>query len=277
MKILAKIGGAQLENKDARQALACSIAAATKAGHQVIIVHGGGNQIRSLTAALGIEDSYHEGLRITDAATADAVLMVLGGQVNRVLVASLEHEGVKAVGLTGADGGSFSARKFTPEGTDLGYVGEVDCVKPNLINTVLKSGYAPVIATVAPRAKNSEGGDDHFYNINADQAAAPLARALDCEALLFLTDVTGVQGPNGERISHLDTGDCQKLEDLGTIKGGMIPKVRAALYASKHNPEAMIKIASAKGSNAILEALDTKTGTIFHASESMTEGSQSCG
>ncbi len=275
MKILVKIGGAQLEDATARNELATSIAVAAKAGHEIVVVHGGGNQIRTLTGALGIEDRYHEGLRITDAATADAVLMVLGGQVNRVLVQSLEAAGVQATGLSGADGSTFSARKFTPEGADLGYVGEIDTVNPGLVNTLLSNGYVPVLATVAPAAP-SEAANDHFYNINADQAAAPLARAFGCDVLLFLTDVPGVLGPEGERISHLDANDCSKLQELDVIKGGMIPKVRAALHASKHNPNATIKIASAAGTNAVLDALETRTGTIFHAS-TLSEGSTTGG
>ena len=125
MKLLIKIGGAQLADQAGRQALATSIRTALADGHQVILVHGGGDQIRALTKRLAIEDRYHDGLRITDAATAEAVLMVLGGQVNRQLVADLCAHGVPAVGITGADGNTFSAQPLKRAGADLGYVGAV--------------------------------------------------------------------------------------------------------------------------------------------------------
>ena len=119
-RVLVKVGGAQLEDAASRAGLARAVYTARDAGHEIILVHGGGNQIRALTDRLGIEDRYHDGLRVTDAATAEAVLMVLGGQVNRWLVHALEKSKVKAIGLTGADGGTFTAQAHRPGGVDLG-------------------------------------------------------------------------------------------------------------------------------------------------------------
>ena len=134
MRILIKIGGSQLEQTKPRQELCRAIQAARKQGNEVIVVHGGGNQIRTVGKAMGLTDHYHEGLRITDAATAQVVLMVLGGLVNRTLVAALQASGVPAVGLTGADGKTFTAKPLVHEGVDLGFVGSVDAVDLSLIH-----------------------------------------------------------------------------------------------------------------------------------------------
>lgn len=261
MRILVKIGGAQLEEPAPRAALCRAIAAALAAGHQLIVVHGGGNQIRQLTRALGIEDRYHEGLRITDARTADVVLMVLGGQVNRTLVAALQHAGVPAVGLSGADGRTFTASKLERPGVDLGFVGSVASVQPDLVHTLLRSGYVPVLATVAPGS--GDDGSTPFYNLNADLAAGPLCRAFGCDAILFLTDVDGVLDADRQRIAALTEPDCARLVQTGVAKGGMLPKLDAALQALRDNPRALVKIAPAKGADAVLAALQPDVGTRF--------------
>ncbi len=261
MRILIKIGGAQLEQATARAALCTAIATAQRDGHELILVHGGGNQIRELCHRLGIEDRYHHGLRITDAETAKAVLCVLGGLVNRSLVHSLQLAGVDAVGLTGADGGTFRASKLEAEGVDLGYVGCVDQVDDRLVERLLAGGLVPVIATVAP---GSDSADPTFYNINADHAAAPLAAAFGCQATLFLTDVSGVLDADGTRLSELDAESCAQLRAAGTIHGGMLPKVDAALGAAAQNPDSLVKIAPADGADAVRVALSPAGGTCFH-------------
>ena len=268
MRILIKIGGAQLEHPDARSDLARSVAAATADGHQVIVVHGGGNQIRSLSKDLGIEDHYHEGLRNTDAATAEVALMVLGGSVNRTLVAALQQAGVSACGLTGADGASFSARPHRPKGADLGYVGQVDTVAPQLIETLLAAGTVPVLASVAPLAPGRSGPRDRFYNINADHLVGPLARALACQAVLFLTDVPGVLDRTGALQRDLDPSACDRLRQEGVLKSGMLPKVEAALTVCAVCPDATVKIAPAGVSDAVRQALTQDGGTSFALSAS---------
>ena len=267
MRILIKIGGAQLEQAAPRAELCKAIAAARREGHELIGVHGGGNQIRTLGKALGIEDRYHEGLRITDAKTAEVVLMVLGGQVNRTLVAALQHAGVAATGLSGADGGTFSARKLQKPGVDLGYVGAVDTVRPQLVQSLLSCGYVPVIATVAPG--HHADGSEPFYNLNADHAAGPLCRAFQCDALLFLTDVPGVLDAHKQRIAQLSPEGCDQLVQAGVATGGMLPKLEAALMALKDNPKALIKIAPAGAPDAVLSALRQNSGTTFAYSNPM--------
>jgi acetylglutamate kinase len=262
MRILVKIGGAQLEETGPRAQLCQAIAAARKAGHEVIVVHGGGNQIRQLGKDLGIEERYHEGLRITDARTADVVLMVLGGQVNRTLVAALQRAGVPSVGISGADGGSFAVRPLVKPGVDLGFVGKIDIVRPQLVLTLLQGDFVPVIATVAPGVHGD--ASQPFFNINADHAAAPLCKAFACEAMIFLTDVDGVRGKDGTMMHDLTPTDCDALIKSGIATGGMIPKLEAALLALKENPNAMVKIAPAGQSDAVLAALRSDVGTTFH-------------
>jgi acetylglutamate kinase len=263
VRILVKVGGAQLEQPAARAELARSVAAARQAGHELALVHGGGNQIRQLVQQLGLEERYHEGLRVTDAATADVVLMVLAGLVNKQLVHELEQAGVRAAGLCGADGASFQAQKNRSYDVDLGYVGDVAHCDARLIEALLAAGFLPVIATAAPLAPNAEDAADHFYNINADLAAGPLARTLHAEALLFLTDVQGVLDARGERLEQLTPKHCDALRAQGVIHGGMLPKVHAALSALAENRRALIKIAPASGPDAVLRALQSEVGTRF--------------
>ena len=262
-RILVKFGGAGLEDAASRAGLARALYAARDAGHQIILVHGGGDQIRALTGRLGIEDRYHDGLRVTDAATAEAVLMVLGGQVNRWLVHALEKAGVPAIGLTGADGGTFTARAHRPDGVDLGYVGTVDTVNPHLLNCLLEADHVPVIATVAPPTNGSGNDARHFYNINADHGAGPLAKAFAADALLFLTDVPGVLDADGSLIEQLTPNRCEELKATGVIHGGMIPKVDAALMALAALPQGKIVIAPTEGDAVVLRALEDSVGTLF--------------
>jgi acetylglutamate kinase len=263
-RLLVKLGGAQLEEPAARATVARSLAAARAAGHELVIVHGGGNQIRALGKQLGIADRYHEGLRITDAATAEVVLMVLAGLVNKALVADLGAAGVPSLGVSGADGALFSARKLE-SAADLGYVGEVDAVDPRAALALLAARYTPVIATVAPLSKDAAGASDRFYNINADMAVGPLARALDCDAVLFLTDVPGVLDAAKQRLARLTSAECAALRASGVVSGGMIPKVLSALAALDAHPRALVKIAPAAGANAVLDALTDAVGTRFCA------------
>jgi acetylglutamate kinase len=276
MRILIKIGGAQLEQHAPRLQLCEAIERARHEGHQVIVVHGGGNQIRAVGKSLGLQDRYHDGLRITDAATADVALMVLGGLVNRKLVQAFSARGVSAVGLTGADGSTFGAKPLVRAGVDLGFVGVVDQVNSALVETLLQHGHVPVIATVAPTSQglkraaagHSAGspereGEQPFFNINADHAAGPLSRALGCDALLFLTDVEGVLDAQGSLMPLLTDMDCERLIRTGVASGGMQPKLEAAQLAAKENPHAIVKIASASRDDCVLTALRDGAGSRF--------------
>jgi acetylglutamate kinase len=143
MRIVVKIGGAQLEEDGARTAFARSLAGARAAGHELFVVHGGGNQIRELSKRMGLAERQVEGLRVTDSETAPVVLMVLAGLVNRRLVASLCSAGVPAVGVCGADGGIFDARKLKAGGADIGFVGEIRHVRKQLLESLSFSDGCP--------------------------------------------------------------------------------------------------------------------------------------
>lgn len=265
MRILVKIGGAQLEQATARATFAAAVASARGAGHEVICVHGGGNQIRSLADRLQLGTQKVDGLRVTDGATAEVALAVLGGTVNRTLVASLGDAGQKAVGLTGADAGLFQVRRHAPGGRDLGYVGEVVKVDTSILELLLGGGIVPVIASVAPLAEDEPGPRDHFYNVNADAAAAPLAAAMNADAVLFLTDVPAVLGRGEEPLRSLDTDQAAELRVAGVLGGGMLPKLDAAFSVTESCPDALVRIASAAGPTAILDALEDGVGTTLLA------------
>ena len=263
MRILAKVGGATIETEPGRAELAAAVAQARAGGHELLLVHGGGNQIRALTRRLGLEERYHEGLRVTDAETADVVVMVLAGLVNKQVVHALEAAGVPACGLSGVDGSTVLATPLHAPGVELGYVGEVDAAKPGLVGTLLAHGFVPVVATVAGLGPRAAGRRDHFYNLNADLCAGPLAAAFAADAMLFLTDVPGVLDEAKRRLEKLTPRDCGRLRESGVIAGGMIPKVDAALHALRLRPQALVKIAPAAGRTAIVAALSESVGTTF--------------
>src|SRR5262249_33704913 len=189
------------------------------------------------------------------------VLMVLAGSVNRTLVAALQRAGLSAVGICGADGGTFTARPLVKPGVELGFVGVVDAVRPRLVHELLAQGHVPGIATVAPGAPAA--GSEPFFNLNADLAAAPLCRALGCDALLFLTDVPGVLDAQKRRLASLTPSQSAQLVRAGAATGGMLPKLDAALLAHRENPRALVKIAPADAPDAVLSALSADLGTAF--------------
>jgi len=260
MRVLVKVGGAQLENEEGLSDFVASVARARDAGHELVLVHGGGNQIRALARRLGLAESYHAGLRVTDSDTAEVVLMVLGA-LNKRVVHALESAGVRAVGITGADGSTFHARKERRFDRDLGYVGAVVDVDPRLCESLLASGFLPVVATPAPLAADDDAPRDRFYNVNADLAAAPVAAALGARAVVFLTDVTAVLDADERPIVRLSARRSAELAASGAIRGGMLPKIEAAFAALASNPDAYVVIAPAHGPNAVLRALEGDAGT----------------
>jgi acetylglutamate kinase len=270
LRLLVKVGGAQLEEPEARKSLVRSVVLARRAGLEIVLVHGGGNQIRALGRRLSLPERYEDGLRVTDAAMAEVVLMVLAGLVNKELVSAFEEEGARAVGLCGADGSTFSAAREV-RAVDLGYVGRVARTDPRLVEALLADGCLPILSTVAPLAPGETGARDRFYNVNADLAAGPLAHAFRAGALLFLTDVAGVFDGDGTLVAELTPARCAAMRASGAIHGGMIPKVEAALAALEANPGGLVKIAPAAGGNAVLAALDPAVGTRFVANANARE------
>src|SRR5579875_2134534 len=220
MKFVVKLGGAALQKPELLQTCAQAIADLARDGHQVALVHGGGVQLTKLLAQMGKQSEFVAGLRVTDAETRDAALMVLGGRVNKSLVAALTQQGVSAVGLTGGDAQVFRARKKKTE-HDLGFVGEIAATDPKWLEAIWKMGAIPVISSIAL------GFDGEYYNINADEMAAAAAIATKADALVFLTDVPGVKGADGAVMRWLSLKEIPQLEKQAVISGGMLPKLNA--------------------------------------------------
>ena len=223
--IVVKYGGSAMADEGLRASFAVDIVLLKHIGVRPVIVHGGGPQIASTLERLGKTSTFVEGLRVTDDETMEVVEMVLGGKVNREIVGLIDQAGGCAVGLTGSDGGLLRVKRKSPGGQDLGRVGEIVSVDPQVIHAVSAADFVPVVAPI--------GADDEglTYNVNADEAAGALACALGAEKLMLLTDVAGVRDRNGELIHQLGVEEARKLIQEGTIAGGMIPKVECCIEA----------------------------------------------
>jgi acetylglutamate kinase len=224
MKYVVKLGGAGLENPDLLDGCVRAIADLVRDGHQVAVVHGGGVQLTRTLKALGKQSEFINGLRVTDAETRDAALMVFAGKVNKSLVAALGAIGQPAVGLSGGDGLSFRARKKRTE-PDLGFVGEIASSDARLIEAVWQTNSVPVFCSMAL------GCDGEYYNINADEMAAACAVACKADALVFLTDVPGVKGAAGTVLRWLSIDQIAEMAKTSVITGGMLPKLGACREA----------------------------------------------
>ena len=208
-------------------------------GLNPVVVHGGGPQIGNLLKRVGKESEFVGGMRITDKETMDVVEMVLGGQVNKEIVALLNSHGAKAVGLTGKDGALISAKKmhFThqteemnaPEIIDIGHVGEVTAIDTSIVDMLIHGDFIPVIAPIG-LGKNGES-----YNINADLVAGRMAEELKAEKLILLTNIRGLLDKKDGLLTGLSTEKVDELIADGTIHGGMLPKIRCALEAVQNN------------------------------------------
>ncbi len=223
--IIIKYGGHAMKDLALRRSFATDVVLLKHIGVRPVIVHGGGPQIASTLDRLGKKSEFVGGLRVTDDETMEVVEMVLGGTVNREIVELIQQAGASAVGLTGSDGALLRVREKFIDGKSLGRVGEVVSVDPSVIEAVAESGFVPVVAPIG--ADN----DGLTYNVNADEAAGAIAGELRAEKLILLTDVDGVLDPQGERLSTLSVEEVRKRIDEGTIKGGMIPKVRCCMDA----------------------------------------------
>lgn len=224
--IVVKYGGAAMEKAGLAKPFAEDIALLRSAGINPVVVHGGGPQVTQMSAQLGIETQFVDGLRVTDAQTLDVATMVLAGKLNTDVVSTLVTGDVPAVGLSGVDGGLLLARKQS--GPDLGFVGEVVHVNPGVVHTLLEQRYVPVIASIAM------DGTGQAYNVNADVVASELAMALGAEKLVFINDVPGLIGPAGDLLSELSAQQCLDLLAAdGIVEGGMIPKLESSVRALK--------------------------------------------
>jgi acetylglutamate kinase len=224
--IVIKVGGAAMDRAPLARPFAEDVALLLHAGISPVLVHGGGPQVTEVSQRLGIETTFVDGLRVTDAETLDVATMVLAGTLNTGVVSSLVAGGVPAVGLSGVDGGLLLAqRQAVP---DLGFVGEVVHVRADVLRTLTERGFVPVVASIAM--------DEHgqAYNVNADVVASEVAAALGAGKLVYLNDVPGLIGPRGELVSELSAEQClDLLGQDGVVEGGMIPKLESAVNALK--------------------------------------------
>ena len=233
--IVVKYGGNAMIDEELKNSFARDIVLMKLVGMHPIVVHGGGPQIGSLLEKLDIKSDFVDGMRVTDSATMDVVEMVLGGLVNKEIVSLLNKNGGKAVGITGKDGDFIRATKLkvtrktpemeAPEIIDIGHVGEVESMNPDIIQMMAGSDFIPVIAPI--------GADDtgQSYNINADIVAGKVAELVMAEKLILLTNIAGVQEKDGNVLTGLTTEQVNSLIEDGTIHGGMLPKINCALNA----------------------------------------------
>ncbi len=225
MKLVIKIGGQALEEPSGRREIVRQVAALIRSGHRVVVVHGGGKLLTETLTRLGIPTEFHNGLRVTDAASRDVALMVLAGIVNKQWVAELEAQGQAALGICGADGGLVVARKLVVGSNgsrrDLGYVGRPRKVNPRILELAWKKGIVPVVASLAPGPKGE------YFNINADDFAAALAQELKADRLVYLTESGGVWDSEKRLLPRVKVGEIGSLIRRGVVRDGMIPKLRS--------------------------------------------------
>lgn len=235
--IVVKFGGNAMVDPLLHESFARDVVLMKLVGMNPVVVHGGGPQIGALLEKLNIRTEFVDGMRVTDAQTMDIVEMVLGGSVNKEIVASINRNGGKAIGVTGKDGQMIRAHKMTvtryspeldaPEIIDIGHVGEVDQIDTEVLKVILASNFIPVIAPIGV------GEDGSTYNINADLVAGKLAEVMQAEKLMLLTNVAGLLDKSGQILTGLTTRQVDELIADGTISGGMLPKIRCALDAVK--------------------------------------------
>ena len=262
MTIVIKYGGHAMVDDQLKENFARDITLMKFIGINPVVVHGGGPQINSVLESMGIHPKFVRGMRLTDEPTMDVVEMVLGGKVNKGIVAQINQQGGKAVGLSGKDGGLIRAKKLhivyqedenkPPEIIDPGLVGQVTHVDPGIINTLTKQDFIPIIAPVGT------GDSGETYNINADLVASSIAKALSAGRLIFLTDVDGVLDSSGSLISSIGAKKINKMVEEKTISGGMIPKIECALDALKSGVEKVHIINGSKRHALILELFTDK-------------------
>ena len=235
--IVVKFGGNAMTNAELHDSFARDIVLMKLVGMNPVVVHGGGPQIGSLLERLNIKTEFVNGMRVTDAKTMDVVEMVLGGSVNKEIVASINRNGGKAIGVTGKDGQFIRAKKMTidryspelgaPEIIDIGHVGQVKSIDTEVLQVILGSNFIPVIAPIGVDAQGAT------YNINADLVAGKIAEVMQAEKLMLLTNVSGLLDREGNILTGLSTSQVDELIADGTIYGGMLPKIQCALDAVK--------------------------------------------
>ena len=257
--IVVKYGGNAMLDDSLKQAVAQDVADLSRAGVRLVIVHGGGPEITGLLKAMNKKSEFIAGLRVTDAETATLAQMALVGKTNPELVNFINRAGVRAVGLNGKDADLFEVRRHlatvyedgAARQVDIGFVGEVAAVRPELLNTLLSSGYVPVIAPIGA------DGEGQTYNINADTAAAAVAAQLQADVFLLLTDVEGIFRDYHDKsslIGELSFDEATEMIRNGVVDGGMIPKVQACMGALAKGAR-LARVVDGRRPHCIVESL----------------------
>jgi len=267
---VVKYGGHAMGDPEAAQDFAQDIVLLKAVGINPVVVHGGGPQIGAMLKKLGVESRFIDGLRVTDKATADIAEMVLSGAINKEIVGWIAAAGGKALGISGKDAGLVTARKVErsvkdpdsniEQALDLGFVGEPAAVDTTILDTACAAGMIPVIAPIG------RGEDGATYNINADTMAGAIAAALKAARLFLLTDVAGVLDKAGRLLTDLNPADIAALQDDGTIKGGMIPKLETCVHAVEAGCEAAVVLDGRIAHAMLLEFFTSRgAGTLIRA------------
>lgn len=253
--LVVKLGGALIEEEEIKDSILQDLVLLNYVGMNPVVVHGGGSEISKEMEKEGKKPEFVEGLRVTDEETMEILHKSLGGKINKDIVLGLEKHGGLAMGVSGIDGNLVEAEKIESE-EDLGFVGEVKTINPEIIEYLLKEDYIPVIA---PMGADKEGNS---LNLNADAVAAELAASLNSEKMILLTDVSGVlENPEDEDslISELSLEEAQSLIEEGNITEGMIPKVEACIESVKSGVS-RTHIIGGKSPHALLLELLTESG-----------------
>ena len=253
--IVIKLGGHAMTDLTAMKSFARDIVLMKQCNVNPIIIHGGGPMINATLAKLDITSSFHEGKRITTEEIMEVVEMVLSGKVNKSIVSALNDQGGKAVGLSGKDSSLIYCEQDTPE---LGCVGKIMEINPEVLNSFIDSDFIPVVAPIG------YGNNSKTYNINGDTVAGALASSLNADRLLLLTDVEGVKSSEGKLIPQLDSIQARKLIKDGVISEGMIPKVNTSLDAIENGVRAAVIIDGRVEHSCLLELFTSHgAGTLF--------------
>jgi len=259
--VVIKYGGSAMENEDLQRDVIRDVTLLKLVGFKPIIVHGGGKAISSWVKKTGKEAKFINGLRVTDAETMEIAEMVLS-RVNKDLVRMVEELGVKAVGISGKDGRLLTVNKKYSGGQDIGFVGEVGKVRPKILYDLLDNDYLPIVAPI--------GMDENFdtYNINADEAASAIAKAVKADKLVYLTDIAGlyrdINDPDSF-IARISIADAEKLIEEGVIGGGMLPKLANCTQAVRGGVHRVHILDGRIPHSMLLEFFTEKgIGTMFH-------------
>ncbi len=251
--VVIKYGGAAMIEPELKESFAQDIVLLQSLGMRPVIVHGGGPEVSRAMQQMGQEVSFIDGLRVTSAENLRVAEMVLSGNINKEIIAQLNRFGGKAVGLSGKDGHLIDAqKKVSPQGADLGYVGEIMRTNPELLEVLIGQGFLPVVSPIGM------GKDGTTYNINADTAASRIAVALRAYRIIFMTDVDGVI-KDGSLQSELSVEQTEQLIREGVIKGGMAPKVEALLYCVRNGVQSA-QIINGTDPHSVIAELFTDEG-----------------